>query len=186
MFIQKVGRQFDFIFHRENSEGCAPPLSGRLLSFLCKGGSPLPPLPYDLMGWKIIMMKSQLAQPSRVTEPELTIPQPPSPRSKGVVLDRPGFDPLRNFLRRVLSFPEEARVQWNYGVFHFRQRYAGNRGSCFIVWTGKGCVIFSLISFIYVRVFIVCYIFSFFCFDYFYYNFWRVFLKESLFSHISY
>lgn len=58
--------------------------------------------------------------------------------------------------------------------------------NCFIVWTGKGCVIFSLISFIYVRVFIVRYIFSFFCFDYFYYYFWRVFLKESLFSQINY
>lgn len=109
MFIQKVGRRFDFIFHRENSEGCAPPLSGRLLSFLCKGGSSPPP-PYDLMGWKIIMMKSQLAQPSRVTEPELTTPQPPSPRSKGVVLDRPGFDPLRDFLRaRVKLLPRGSK-----------------------------------------------------------------------------
>lgn len=69
-----------------------------------------PPPPYDLMGWKIIMMKSQLAQPSRVTEPELTTPQPPSPRSKGVVLDRPGFDPLRDFLRaRVKLLPRGSK-----------------------------------------------------------------------------
>lgn len=88
--------------------------------------------PYDLMGWKIIMMKSQLAQPSRVTEPELTTPQPPSPRSKGVVLDRPGSILYATSSRRVLSFPE-ARMQRNYGVFYRQHRYAGNCASFFIV-----------------------------------------------------
>lgn len=53
------------------------------------------------------MMKSQLAQPSRVTEPELTTPQPPSPRSKGVVLDRPASILYATSSRRVLSFSEE-------------------------------------------------------------------------------
>lgn len=97
-----------------------PPLSANVVKFLVQRRIAFTPPLYDLMGWKIIMMKSQLAQPSRVTEPRS---YPPAPLRLSSTFQR-GCSPigrlpfLRNFSRRMLSCfsSSEARVQRNYGV----------------------------------------------------------------------
>lgn len=68
-----------------------PPLSANVVKFLVQRRIAFTPPLYDLMGWKIIMMKSQLAQPSRVTEPRSCPPAPPTTFvdvPKGLLADR--------------------------------------------------------------------------------------------------
>lgn len=101
----------DFIFRRENSRGCVPPQLGKIVKFLMQKRIALSP--YDLMAWKIIMMKSQTAQPSRATEPRLTFSSDVVPKG---LFSIPRLRFLRKFLRRVLSL-SESKVQRHYGIF---------------------------------------------------------------------